>query len=92
VASTPVLYALRPSGPEISRRALLRRLRDRGIPVVTLPAGHYILGEHRATIDGVVAELNANLRRLAVDDLPAVEDRLEVLFQPIPAPDGGEAS
>lgn len=88
---TPVLYAMRPSGPEITRRALLRRLRQRGVCVVDLPAGHYIFGEQRPAVDGVVAEINANLRLLAIGNRPAVEARLEVLFRPIPTPTDSEA-
>jgi len=86
----PRLYAMRPSGPEITRRALLRRLRQRGVEIVALPAGHYILGEHRPTVDGVVAEINADLRRLAVAPAHDADARLEVLFRPIPAPTEGE--
>jgi len=90
---TPKLYAMRPSGPEITRRALLRRLRQRGVEIVALPAGHYILSEHRPTVDGVVAEINADLRRLAVAPAAdaAPDARLEVLFRPIPTPTEGEA-
>ncbi len=33
------LYAMSPSGPELSQRALRRRLRERGVQIVTLPAG-----------------------------------------------------
>ncbi len=86
---TPVLYAMRPSGPEITRRALLRRLRDRGVQVVALPAGHYILGQHRPAVDHVVAEINTNLLRLSADRTPDAAERLEVLYRPIPGPTEG---
>ena len=89
---TPVLYAMRPAGPEITRRALLRRLRERGIRVVSLPAGHYILGEQRASVDRIVGEINADLRQLAVGADCAVADLLDVLYRPIPAPTEGEGA
>lgn len=89
---TPVLYAMRPAGPEITRRALLRRLRERGIGIVSLPAGHYILGEQRATVDRIVGEINANLRHLAADVDNSLADRLDVLYRPIPAPTEGEGA
>lgn len=88
---TPVLYAMRPSGPEITRRALFRRLRQCGVRVVVLPAGDYILSRHRPTVDTVVAEINAHLRRLCDGHAPGGDDQLVVLFRPIPAPTEGAA-
>lgn len=88
---TPVLYAMRPSGPELTRRTFLRRLRQRGVRVVALPAGHYILGEQRPAVDRIVAEINADLRWLAAGDSPTADDRLDVLYRPIPVPTDGEA-
>ncbi len=88
----PTLYALRPSGPELSQRALRRRLRERGVRVVTLPAGHYILATHRPAVEAVVAEINANLRRLCTGRAPIAEDQLRVLYRPIPTPTDDEAA
>lgn len=86
------MYALRPSGPELSQRALRRRLRERGVRVVTLPAGHYILAAHRPTVEAVVAEINSNLRHLCADRSPAPDEQLQVRYRPIPAPTDGEAA
>ena len=86
------LYALRPSGPELSQRALRRRLRERGVRVVTLPAGYYILASHRPMVEAVVAEINANLRCLCDDRAPLADEQLRVLYRPIPAPTDGEAA
>lgn len=83
---TPVLYAMRPSGPELTQRALLRRLRCLGVRVVALPAGHYILGQHRSLVDRVVAEINTDLYRLCADRTPDADEQLDVLFRPIPGP------
>ncbi len=87
---TPVLYAMRPSGPELTQRALLRRLRCLGVRVVALPAGHYILGQHRSVVDHVVAEINTDLYQLCAERTPDADGRLDVLFRPIPGPTDDE--
>lgn len=89
---TPDLYAMRPSGPELSQRALRRRLRALGVRVVTLPAGQYILADNRAAVDAVVADINAHLRHLAEGRAPFGDERLQVLYRPIPTPTDGEAA
>ncbi len=86
------LYAMSPSGPELSQRALHRRLRERGVQIVTLPGGHYILAAHRAAADAVVAEINAHLRHLSAGRAPRVDEQLRVLYRSIPAPTDGEAA
>ncbi len=87
---TPVLYAMRHSGPELTQRALLRRLSGLGVRVVALPAGHDILGQHRPLVDRVVAEINTNLYRLCAERTPDADGRLDVLFRPIPGPTDDE--
>jgi len=86
------MYAMSPSGPELSQRALRRRLRERGVQIVTLPAGHYILAAHRAAADAVVAEINAHLRHLSDGRTPRVDEQLRVRYRPIPTPTDGEAA
>lgn len=89
---TATLYAMRPSGPELSQRALRRRLHALGVRVVTLPAGHYILATHKPAVDAVVREINANLRHLCMGRAPVADEQLQVLYRPIPAPTDGEAA
>jgi hypothetical protein len=79
-----------PAGPEITRRALLRGLRQRGLRVVALPAGHDVLGAQRPMVDRTVAEINADLRRLSAGHGPTAAERLDVLSRPIPGPREGE--
>lgn len=86
---TPMLYAMRPKGPELTRRALLRRLRQHGVRVVALPAGHYILGNQRPLVDRVVAEINADLLGLSVGDDAIASPCLDILYRPIPGPTDG---
>jgi len=86
------LYAMSPSGPELSQRALRRRLRERGVQIVTLPGGHYILATHRAAADAVVAEINAHLRHLSAGRAPRADEQLRVRYRSIPAPTDGEAA
>ena len=86
------LYAMSPCGPELSQRALRRRLRERGVQIVTLPGGHYILAAHRAVADAVVAEINAHLRHLSVGRTPRADEQLRVRYRSIPAPTDGEAA
>jgi hypothetical protein len=87
---TPTLYAMPAAGPEITRRALLRRLRQRGVRVVALAAGHDVLGAQRPMVDRIVAEINADLRRLSAGHGPTAAERLDVLYRPIPGPREGE--
>ena len=87
---TPVLYAMRRPDHEITRRALLRRLRPRGVRVVALPASHDVLGAQRPMVDRIVAEINADLRRLSAGHGPTAAERLDVLYRPIPGPSEGE--
>jgi len=86
------LYAMSPSGPELSQRALRRRLRERGVQIVTLPGGHYILAAHRAAADAIVAEINAHLRHLSAGRTPRANEQLRVRYRSIPAPTDGEAA
>jgi len=86
------MYAMSPSGPELSQRALRRRLRERGVRIVTLPAGQYILAAHRTAADAVVAEINAHLRYLSDGRAPHADEQLRVLYRPVPAPTDGEAA
>ncbi len=86
------MYAMSPSGPELSQRALQRRLRERGVRIVALPAGQYILATHRAAADAVVAEINAHLRHLSDGRAPRADEQLQVLYRPIPTPTDGEAA
>jgi hypothetical protein len=84
--------AMRPAGPEITRRALLRRPRQRGVRVVALPAGHDVLGAKRPMVDRIVAEIteiNADLRRLSAGHGPTAAERPDVLSRPIPGPGEG---
>jgi hypothetical protein len=85
-----MLSAKRPAGPEITRRALLRRPRQHGVRVVALPAGHDVLGAQRPMVDRIVAEINADLRRLSAGHGPTAAERLDVLYRPIPGPREGE--
>ena len=87
---TPMLDAMRPPDPEITRRALLRRLRQRGVRVVALPSGHDVLGAQRPMVDRIVAEINADLRRLSAGHGPTAAERLDVLYRPLPGPREGE--
>lgn len=86
------MYVLHPSGPELSQRALRRHLHARGVRIVTLPAGSYILAAHRPTVEAVVDEINANLRHLCEGRSPVADDQLQVHYRPIPAPTDGEAA
>ena len=86
------LYAMSPSGPELSQRALRRRLRERGVQIVTLPGGHYILAAHRAAADAIVAEINAHLRHLSAGRAPRANEQRRVRYRSIPAPTDGEAA
>jgi hypothetical protein len=85
-----MLYALRSAGPEITRGALLRCLRQRGVRVVALAAGHDVLGAQRPMVDRIVAEINAGLRGLSAGHGPTAAERLDVLYLPIPGPREGE--
>ena len=87
---TPMLYAMPPAGPEITRRALLRRLQQRGVRVIALLAGHDVLGAQRPMVDRIMAEINTDLRRLSAGHGPTAPERLDVLYQPMRGPSEGE--